>query len=262
MDEHALIEASAANMLAAYEAVSRHASWPARTASRPFGRAVAVVTGHPTIGFWNPVVACLPDTDPHDVLAAHAWIDGQGLPSTVHLGPSEPSSALADALEALGYRRDTWTTPVMALTRIEPAPPPPDLRLVPVDEATYPEWLRAFAGSFEATERAGRTVGPSMAADPDVQLISGYVDDRLVATSFAVRSGTVVGVYGVHTDAAYRRRGIGTAITRAAVDAGARWGCIAAILQSSEMGVPVYEAMGFRRIADLVSFEQRPRNAT
>ena len=46
------------------------------------------------------------------------------------------------------------------------------------------------------------TIGPGITLDPDVQLISGYVGDRLVATSFAVRSGPVVGVYGVHTDEA------------------------------------------------------------
>ena len=262
MDDRALIDASVANIVAAYEAVARHASWPAKGASRPFGRAIAVVTGHPTVGFWNPVVACLPGTDPDDVLAARAWIDAQGLPCTIHLGPGDPSPALAEALVALGLRRDPWTSPVMALTTIEPAPAHAGLRIELVDATTYAAWLHAFAGSFEAYERAQRTVGPSIAADPDVQLISGYVDGRLVATSFAVRSGTVVGVYGVHTDEAYRRRGIGTAITRAAVGAGARWGCTAAILQSSEMGVPVYAAMGFRRVADMVSFEPDPRPAT
>ena len=95
MDDRALIDASVANIVAAYEAVARHAAWPVTGASRTFGRAIAVVTGHPTVGFWNPVVACLPGTDPDDVLAAHAWIDAQELPCTVHLGPGDPSPALA-----------------------------------------------------------------------------------------------------------------------------------------------------------------------
>jgi GNAT superfamily N-acetyltransferase len=262
MDDRALVDASVANMLAAYEAVARHASWPLTGVSRSFGRAVAVVTGHPTVGFWNPVVACLPETDPDDVLAAHAWIDRQGLPSTVHLGPSDPPPALAQALEALGLHRDPWASPVMALTKIEPAPRHTELRIVPIDALTYPDWLGSFAGSIEAAERAGRTIGPAMTVDPDVQLIGGYMDDQLVATSFAVRSGSIVGVYGVGTEKAFRRRGIGTAMTRAAIDAGARWGCTEAILQSSEMGVRVYEAMGFRRIAHLVSFEPQVRSAT
>ena len=261
MDDGALADAAVANVVAAYEAVARHATWPAAGTSRRFGRAIAVVSGHPTVGFWNPVVARFPGTDPDDVLAAQAWLDGLGLPSSVHVLPSEPDPGLATALEGRGLRRDPWTEPVMVLTPIALATGHPDLRVEMVDAVTYRDWLRAFAGSDEAVERAGHTIGPGFALDADVQLIGGYIGDRLVATSFAVRSGPVVGIYGVHTDDAYRRRGIGTAITAEAIGAGARWGCVAAILQASEMGLPVYEAMGFRRIATMVSYEQprRPR---
>ncbi|HEY4190965.1 MAG TPA: GNAT family N-acetyltransferase [Candidatus Limnocylindrales bacterium] len=255
MDDGALIEAAVTNTVAAYEAVARYATWPVSGGSRRFGKAIAVASGHPTIGFWNAVVAGVPGTDPDDVLAAHAWIDGLGLPVSVHVGPTEPEGSLDEALEARGLRREPWTAPVMALTPIPSAAAHPELRVEMVDAGSYGSWLRAFAGSDEATERAGHTFGPGIALDPDLQLISGYIGDRLVATSFAVRSGPVVGIYGVHTDEGFRRRGIGTAITREAIGAGARWGCVAAILQASEMGLPVYEAMGFRRIADMVSYE-------
>ena len=262
MDDRALTDAAVTNVVSAYEAVARYATWPVSGASRRFGKAIAVASGHPSIGFWNAVVAGIPGTEPDDVLAALAWIDGLGLPGSVHLGPSEPDPELVTRLESLGLRRDPWTSPVMALTPVLPAPGHPELRVEMVDVVAYREWLRAFAGSEEAVERASHTIGPGITLDPDVQLISGYVGDRLVATSFAVRSGPVVGVYGVHTDEAYRRRGIGRAITAEAIGAGARWGCVAAILQSSEMGLPVYGAMGFRRIADMISFEAPRRHAT
>jgi hypothetical protein len=34
-------------------------------------------------------------------------------------------------------------------------------------------------------------------------------------------------------------------MTRAAIAAGREWGCVAATLQASEMGEPIYRAMGF-----------------
>jgi predicted acetyltransferase len=70
----------------------------------------------------------------------------------------------------------------------------------------------------------------------------------------------VVGVYAVGTSTVARRRGIATAMTWAAVQAGREWGCAAATLQASEMGEPVYRAMGFETVARYVTFEE-PRPA-
>ena len=78
----------------------------------------------------------------------------------VHLGPGDPSPALAEALMALGLRRDPWTSPVMALTtHLAAAGSIAELRIAPVDATTYASWLHAFAGSFEAYERARGPLG-------------------------------------------------------------------------------------------------------
>ena len=78
-----------------------------------------------------------------------------------------------------------------------------------------------------------------------------------MATCSAVRSGTVVGVYGVHTDEAYRRRGIGTAIsTRAAVDAGARWGSPLPSVHRATSRIWSTTAMASRRVSDLGELPQ------
>jgi GNAT superfamily N-acetyltransferase len=66
--------------------------------------------------------------------------------------------------------------------------------------------------------------------------------------SIAVRTGESGGIYSVATLESARRRGVGTAVTWAAVDAIREWGCTAAVLQSSEMGYPVYRAMGFAEV--------------
>ena len=96
-----------------------------------------------------------------------------------------------------------------------------------------------------------------MAADPDVRLFTGRLDGRPVATSIAIRSGDVSGVYGVGTHESARRRGVGTAVTWAAVEAGRAWGCDTIVLQASDMGLPVYERMGFRTVVSYETFAAR-----
>lgn len=59
----------------------------------------------------------------------------------------------------------------------------------------------------------------------------------------------VAGVYAITVHEAAHRRGFGTAMTWAAVAAGARAGVAAVVLQASDMGRPVYERMGFTRSA-------------
>jgi len=72
--------------------------------------------------------------------------------------------------------------------------------------------------------------------------------------SVAIRTGDVSGVYAVGTIARARRRGIGTAASWAAVAAGRAWGCDTIVLQASEMGLPIYRAMGFRTIVSYSEF--------
>jgi GNAT superfamily N-acetyltransferase len=73
----------------------------------------------------------------------------------------------------------------------------------------------------------------------------GSIDGQDVATSMAVVTGGLVGVYNVQVRPDFRSRGLGRAMTQAALAAGSRHGCTAATLQSTEMGLPVYERMGF-----------------
>jgi len=92
-------------------------------------------------------------------------------------------------------------------------------------------------------------------ADPDAYRAEGWtallgeVDGVAVATSAAFVTGDVCGVYNVGTTPALRGKGYGEALTWAAVDVGRRAGCEVAVLQASEMGLPVYERMGFAVVA-------------
>ena len=61
-----------------------------------------------------------------------------------------------------------------------------------------------------------------------------------------MRAGDVLGVFNVATVPGARGRGVGRAVTLAALRDGAAAGCRMAVLQASEMGHPVYERLGFR----------------
>jgi GNAT superfamily N-acetyltransferase len=259
VDDLALVEAAAANDAAAFEVIARHATWPG-AATRRFGSVVAIVTGHPSSAFWNPVLATAPGSQIVDALAAASWVRGHGVPCSMQVDPDRAEVGMARAVSALRLVADPWVSPVMAMPRIPRTPKPPDGLVVDEvrDAGALEDWLRSFARSDDVLERARRTFGPSVIDDPAIRLLAGRLDGGVVGTSIAVRSDRVVGVYAVGTEDAYRRRGIGTAMTWAAVEVGRRWRCRSAILQASEMGLPVYRAMGFTEIARYVEFEPAP----
>lgn len=77
----------------------------------------------------------------------------------------------------------------------------------------------------------------------------GYVHGEPVSTTAIVPSDGVLGVYNVATLPAYQRRGYGEAIMRHALaDAQQRHGNGRVILQSTPMGLKLYERMGFRTV--------------
>lgn len=98
---------------------------------------------------------------------------------------------------------------------------------------------------------------PAPGPDPDVRPFTVRLEGRPAGASLAIRTGAVAGVYAVGTLEAARRRGVGTAATWAAVAAG-RAGCDMVMLQSSEMGYPMYEAMGFRTVGRYATFKPPP----
>ena len=69
------------------------------------------------------------------------------------------------------------------------------------------------------------------------------------------RTGDTAGVYSIGVVEGYRRRGIGRAMTLAVLRLGRDAGCRIGVLQSSEMGYPLYEAMGFESVETYHHFE-------
>lgn len=135
-----------------------------------------------------------------------------------------------------------------------PAPPPtpPGLAIRVVRD---PETLRVYNDTVARGYGMPRAMlalfdDPATLTIPDLTFYLGFLGGVPVATALRASSHRIAGVYNVATLPAYRRRGLGAALSwRAAADGRAE-GCVASFLQSSEMGLPVYERMGYRRVVD------------
>lgn len=133
---------------------------------------------------------------------------------------------------------------------LAPAQPPDGVTIQPIETSGDAGALarvdaEAFEGNLEISERfyAAGVVG--------VEGCRGFVaweGGVPVGAGIAYEVAGTVGIYGVSVIPSARRRGIGAAITvtcaRAFSDADLAW------LQASEMGLSMYEGLGFQRISD------------
>ncbi|SRR5579875_247895 len=84
------------------------------------------------------------------------------------------------------------------------------------------------------------------------------LDGAPVATAFTFVHAGAVGLYGVTTIPQARRRGIGAAVSLAALVAAQNDGCQFAVLESSPLGEPVYRQLGFREASRIRSYVWEP----
>ena len=180
------------------------------------------------------------------------------------VGPTSTPADLGERLVARGLVAD-GVAPGMAVSLEGWTPPPVPEGLVvepTLDVASFRRAMEVMFAGFEMPadllvpfeERfRGFCVGPGAIQRTFLATAEGMP----VATSLGMVVDDVVGIYNVATAPDARRRGFGGAITAAAMaygrELGARW----AILESSPMGVSVYERLGFRQVCEVVVYEGR-----
>ena len=160
------------------------------------------------------------------------------------------------ALREAGYE-PKGAAPAMVLDPArDDATPPADLEITrvssPEELSSYQE--TAFAGFGLPTQLGPLFLTETLLTSPGVELYLGRVDGAPVTTSMLVPSHGVAGVYWVATLESHRGRGLGEALTWAAVRGGIAQGCRLASLQASEMGESVYKRMGFRTVVEYVKY--------
>jgi len=177
---------------------------------------------------------------------AEAYFRGAGLPFAFTVR-SDREAECAPALRAAGYERES-AMPGMVLAPIrDESRPIPGLEIRRVtpgeDLARFQE--TAFEG-FGFPKQAGHLfITEQFLRVPGVKLYLGLLDGEPACTSGMVPTPGVAGIYWVSTLEAHRGRGLGEAVTWAAVSGGMASGCPAASLQASQAGEPVYTRMGF-----------------
>jgi GNAT superfamily N-acetyltransferase len=177
------------------------------------------------------------------------WVAPDSAPGTVGLLARE------------GFER-VGAMPVMAvaLDRVAEVPTPPGVEievLEGTDPATCGEWVRTYGPSFgvgpELVDASVR-IEEDWAKDPRAVRFVARADGRAVGTALLFDAHGVAGVYIVATAEAYRRRGIGAALTAAALAEGRRRGLHVGTLQASSLGASVYAGMGFEKVAEYELF--------
>ncbi len=191
--------------------------------------------------------------------------------SAITRRPDTPAEAVADTAGAvcdswqtidlghLGFcdrRHEPWF--LCASSERSGAETPAELEIVRVATAAEVEELEAVSvRGFEnedATIEPGTLHPPTILDDPRMVLWLGRVAGRPVGAAMSYRTDEAVGIFGVTTIASARRRGYGTALTRAAmlVDSG-----LPSVLAPSPEGEKLYRRLGFEHVGELRIWSRR-----
>lgn len=178
------------------------------------------------------------------------------LPMLWWVGPSSRPADLGARLVAHGMAYD-GDTPGMAIdlhALDQASATPSSLTIAPAtSREAMEEWSYAAGHGFgipDGLHAALSEIGARQCLRPDPQWVYfvGRVEGHPVATSALFMSAGVAGIYCVATLPDARRQGIGAQMTRAALLHARALGFGVGILQSSEMGLRVYQNLGFRTI--------------
>ncbi|MBI3751253.1 MAG: GNAT family N-acetyltransferase [Chloroflexi bacterium] len=160
--------------------------------------------------------------------AAHVFAVGEAPAMTLDLGALGPRPDVTPGFELRGV---TDEATVRAYLAILDADPPP-----------------AGVSSMFPPEKVDRILAnllPRLALEPAPLRVLGLLDGRPVSTSRLSLAGGAAGIYSVATLREARGRGIGAAVTWACLATGRDLGYRIATLQSSDMGLGIYERLGF-----------------
>jgi len=130
---------------------------------------------------------------------------------------------------------------------IRPAADDNDLRVFA--ETMFPDSLelsRAYYGAYQ-------TMG--LAPDRPLRQFIASIEDVPAATAAILFQNGIAGLYSITTLPAYRQRGIGAAVTLAALWTTYEAGYESAVLQSTAMGESLYRRLGFQEVCRFPMYE-------
>lgn len=254
---HDLVEISDRTQFDVWASFARYND---RVAVRDDGPMLLVRTGVPA-SFFNVAFVRGPVADPVAFVAeAKAFFAERDLPWRLTLRVGVADAVGLAALEA-GLRPNA-TMEGMTLSSLT-ATPPMLADGVVVEMVTDEASLAlnqevGAAGSGMPVEMARELLPSSILGAPKIAAFNAYVDGVPAATSALITSDEIAGIYNVATLPEFRRRGLGAAVTAAALAEGVKRGCTVGALQPSDVGRPVYARLGFVPSALYLVFSTPP----
>ena len=226
---------------------------------RESGGVTLIATGLP-VRLFNQVLISGPEATDDGVRAAvdevRTRTDRYAL--NLRAGPDDRFLPLVRQLGLVPVSATTPWLPGMALWPIgsvaaAPVPTGHEIRLVTDAQGVSDHVAVAADGFGMPAEWVEGFLGKAI-DDPASRIYVGYDDGVPVTAGYGKVTGRTVGIYNIATVPAARRRGNGAAMTMRIVDDAAADGCDVAVLQSSEMGKPTYERLGFRTVVEYIGY--------
>ena len=191
------------------------------------------------------------------------WIERDVAPSIVEAAMSDVASttipvfllvragttgAFADTAAALGFRLEE-SVPAMVVERDAlVAGPRIDVEVRRTGMQERHTAVDLCAAGFGGPRPMFETMYTSIFATPGFAVYEAWIHDQPVSTASSCKAHGSVGIFNVATSAEHRRHGYGRSVTERAIRDGFDAGADLAWLQASELGAPVYRAMGFREV--------------
>lgn len=208
----------------------------------------------------NAVIGTRVDADGADTLIERtlARFADRHVPMSWWVLPSDEPADLAERLAAHGLV-DAGPLPGMAidLGALPAAPRVPGLTIERVaEEEDLAAFISVALPALEAPDAFGTLytrvrVREGFGDDGPIRDYLGRLDGGPVATATLMMSAAsdgIAGIYNVATEASHRRRGLGSALTVAALEDARRLGLRIGTLQSSAAGHAVYLRLGYRDV--------------
>jgi GNAT superfamily N-acetyltransferase len=194
------------------------------------------------------------DARPVAEILAEARERLDGLPWRWWVGPDEPADT-GELLRGLGGRRAS-RAPIMSARVDDLARVPPPDGLTIRETTDLGAWVAAYTSSFGMPrEHVAAVWDVEATMTGRVTRIEGRIADRIAGTAAVLEAAGVAGIYVVTVAEGYRRRGIGAAMTSAAIDLARHRGLGVVTLQPSPVGEPLYRRLGFTEVAQYQTFE-------
>lgn len=175
-----------------------------------------------------------------------------GRPFAWWVGPASRPTDISDRLSAAGFTRSGSENVMRAdLHGFSSS----DASVVDILRVSTPgqlvDYARVLAALWDPPAETVRefyrlTTKAALADDCAARYFVGYLAGNPVAAGEVFFGGGVAGIYNIATQVEFRRRGLGGAMTTAALNVAMDEGYPTTVLQASPEGEPVYRRLGFQ----------------